>query len=215
VTRRAILILATLIFLAGGTEALADGGGPPIEYCDIVGTPGSDHLVGQSADREFICGLGGDDVIEAMGGDDLLSGGGGADLLIGSDEGLGDEIIGGPGDDVLRGRSGMDTLLGGMGDDHIFGGSQTDLAYGGSGNDALFGWMDDPADPGDRRGVGSDHLLGGRGQDCLDVADGDNLDGVEGGRGRHDLAVVDRDDATWTLETVVRVNSGLGCEPLD
>lgn len=80
-------------------------------------------------------------------------------------------IIGGSGDDHLRGANDVDRLIGGTGDDRAFGLGRADRIVGGDGDDALFG-------------LGSgDTLLGGAGEDILegdseyftrgeDVADG-------------------------------------------
>lgn len=53
-------------------------------------------------------------------GNDTLRGGRGDDILVGG--GGRDTLIGGPGNDILRGDGGNDTLLGGPGDDILYGG---------------------------------------------------------------------------------------------
>lgn len=112
--------------------------------CTLVGTPGDDHLIAQSAPPNKICGLGGDDLIEGLDGltgNDLILGGPGNDTILGK-----------RGDDVIRGGSGNDVILGDKGDDEI---------YGGSGNDDLFG------------DAGKDKLHGGKGRDgCAKGKDG-------------------------------------------
>ncbi len=57
------------------------------------------------------------------------------DFLAGSTSGLGNELRGLGGDDLIFGRTGLDTLLGGLGDDLLEGGPNSDTLDGGSGND--------------------------------------------------------------------------------
>lgn len=45
-------------------------------------------------------------------------------------------VVGGPGDDRLRGRGGDDCLLGGGGDDRLQGNGGADVCIGGPGNDS-------------------------------------------------------------------------------
>lgn len=101
-------------------------------------------------------------------------------------------IVGGTGDDILRGdarsnelvgRGGADSLIGGVGSDFVFGGDGTDTLRGGSGRfDLLLG------------GRGNDTLSGGDGEDELNgnagadtVRGGDGRDRIGGGRGRDTL----------------------------
>lgn len=65
-------------------------------------------------------------------------------------------ILGGSGDDHLRGANDRDRLVGGSGDDRAFGLGHDDRLVGGAGDDALFGLGSD------------DTLLGGDGEDILD-----------------------------------------------
>lgn len=76
--------------------------GQPVE---IVGTLGSDTLVGKSSA----------DVILAQGGADLVRGGGGNDRLCGGDQS--DVLKGGAGNDRHSGGAGADTCAGGSGSD--------------------------------------------------------------------------------------------------
>ncbi|MFB2552432.1 VCBS domain-containing protein [Ensifer soli] len=71
-----------------------------------------------------------------------------------------DIIIGGRGDDSLRGLGGHDTLTGNQGDDVLDGGDGNDLLDGGAGDDHLVG------------GAGNDTLQGGAGDDLLDAGAG-------------------------------------------
>ncbi|MEM6472559.1 MAG: calcium-binding protein [Planctomycetota bacterium] len=77
----------------------------------------------------------------------------GHDTLIG---GSGQDVMrGGEGNDDLFGNGGIDDLRGNRGDDDLFGGDAGDTLEGGRGNDELFG------------GNGPDRLLGGQGNDEL------------------------------------------------
>lgn len=66
-----------------------------------------------------------------------------------------DQVIGGSGDDLIRGGSGRDHILGGNGDDVLLGGGGNDWLFGNSGRDIIVG------------GTGNDAALGGHGQDIL------------------------------------------------
>lgn len=85
-------------------------------------------------------------------------------------------LLGGAGDDALRGWRGKDRLVGNAGNDSLEGGEGSDLLFGGGGNDALDGEND-----GDvlRGNGGKDRLDGGKGRDHLwgnagrDTANGD------------------------------------------
>jgi hypothetical protein len=113
----------------------------------------------------------------------------GADLVIRTGDGddtvvvapgtrAGVTIVGGAGDDLLRGVDGDDDLSGEAGDDRIHGGAGADRIWGGRGRDYIDG------------GDGDDVLLGGRGNDTVYGLDGDDRisggaahDYLEGGRG--------------------------------
>ncbi|WP_017327051.1 hypothetical protein [Synechococcus sp. PCC 7336] len=88
--------------------------------------------------------------------------------------GLGGSIVGGPGDDTLRGTDDDDTLVGFGGDDSLSGRDDDDLLVGGTGADTL------------RGGDGDDTLIGGSGPDSL--AGGEGYDYLFGGGGSDTLA---------------------------
>jgi serralysin len=96
-------------------------------------------------------------------------------------------IIGGSGDDVLKGDAGanrfesgagQDFLDGRGGDDTLIAGAGNDGLTGGDGNDTLYGGDDDDAVLGD---AGDDLLYGGAGRDY--VVGGDGADRIYGGDG--------------------------------
>lgn len=138
----------------------------------IVLGAGDDQLELGSGGRAIhdlvVCaGSGADDVTvyESVGAHSyLLDGGPGSDWIGNADDTDFSDlrpmtVLGGSGDDHLRGANSADRLVGGSGDDRAFGLAAEDRISGGSGDDALFG-------------LGSgDTLLGGDGEDILD---GDN-----------------------------------------
>lgn len=137
----------------------------------IVLGDGNDRLnlgvgYGDSLDSLAVCGGSGEDTIdvtEYIGGHSqtTLDGGLGDDV-VGNQGGLNNSdlarltLVGGDGDDVLRGGNGNDRIDAGRGDDAVYGVGGRDQILGGTGNDGLHGQR------------GSDHLLGGSGYDLLD-----------------------------------------------
>jgi Ca2+-binding RTX toxin-like protein len=165
------------------TRALAPGA------CanDMVGTPGNDRLAGTRL-GDNLMGLQGNDTLKGLRGDDCVFGGVGSDHLTGA---RGDDRL--LGDDSARGVGGNDRVSGNGGDDLLVGGNGNDRLSGGVGKDRLVG------------GPGRNRLLGGRGNDRLRAANG-SFDKVNCGRGRHDVARVDRIDRVRGCERV-RVRS--------
>ena len=131
-----LVVAASCVGVAAGLAAAPDAG--PLPSCDgelativaapqggsLVGTEGADVVVG-SENADQIEGLGGDDVICGQAGNDAILGGAGDDrIFAGADyeypEGgfLGDDVLPGPGDDLvdlgtdprLSPGEGMDTL---------------------------------------------------------------------------------------------------------
>ncbi len=98
------------------------------EHCTIAGTEGDDHLVG-TAGRDVICGFGGEDLILPKGGGNLVYAGSGDDHIEGTGSGK-DRLFGGPGDDTIYARDGIE---------------RNDVAVGGSGRDSI------TVDRGDRK----------------------------------------------------------------
>lgn len=126
-----------------------------------VGTGWHDSL-----DSLTACGGSGDDAIhvtERIGGHAIVTLDGGLDDDdVGNESGLNRSdlarmrVIGGNGNDILRGGNGNDDIDAGRGDDSAYGVGGRDHMTGGSGDDDLYGQR------------GSDHLLGGAGRDDLD-----------------------------------------------
>jgi RTX calcium-binding nonapeptide repeat (4 copies)/WD40-like Beta Propeller Repeat len=117
-------------------------------------------------------------------GNDMLRGTPSADRICGF--GGDDVLIGGDGWDELRGGAGNDRLIGGRGRDVLVGELGDDRLFGGSGRDTLVGG---PGDDWIDGGFARDVLTGGNGNDRLFARDG-VADTVEGGTGR-DSARID------------------------
>ena len=89
-----------------------------------------------------------------------------------------DTLLGGRGNDRLKGDGGHDTLYGGWDDDHLYGGLGNDLLDLGHGNDVGYGGQGDDVL---RTGTGNDQAYGQAGNDRLYGEGGDNL--LSGGIG--------------------------------
>ena len=91
----------------------------------------------------------------------VVTGGSGNDRIRGS--ALSEELLGGPGNDIITaGPCDADYLGGGPGNDKLTGGPNDDVLYGNAGSDRLFGGRGDDQLFG---GPGHDRLVGGPGRD--------------------------------------------------
>jgi Ca2+-binding RTX toxin-like protein len=188
-------------------------GSPPRcfgQLATIVGTSGDDRLRGTSG-ADVIVGGKGVDLIFGMGGDDRICGGFGRKIVQDPDVGevaVGDSLLGGPGDDRVKGGphvdglqgddynsatgttgAGSDVLIGGGGPDNIAAGHGDNVVRGGPGSDQLSAGVGNDVmygGPGPEyelvSGHGDDRVLAGRGRDVLLPMQGDDL--VDGGPGR-------------------------------
>nr|NIS43977.1 tandem-95 repeat protein [Desulfuromonadales bacterium] len=140
-------------------------------------------------------GTSGDDNINGdNGGGDVIDGGAGNDHLKGM---KGDDtLFGNSGNDHLQGGQGSDTLYGGTGDDFIQGQQGNDVAYGGSGDDTIEG------------GEGADTLYGDFGNDTIDGGSGNDV--LVGGAG-DDILQGGGGDDTFTFD----LSQGLGNDTID
>ena len=73
----------------------------------------------------------------------VIAGGAGDDVIDARKMAVGVELLGGGGNDVLRGGRGADVVLGGDGDDTLCGGDRRDVLIGGPGADRIGGGGDD------------------------------------------------------------------------
>ena len=128
-----------------------------------------------------------------------VDGTGGDDELVGSS--ASERIRGRGGEDRIRAKGGVDCASGGPGDDRVGGGRAADRLRGGAGADLLSGQAGRDRISG---GLGQERVLrGGGASDRIDARDGE-AERVDCGRGRADVAIVDRRDATRGCERVRR-----------
>lgn len=118
----------------------------------ILGSDGSETIVGTAAD-DFVHAGSGDDLVYLLSGNDFGNGG------LGNDTVSGDR-----GNDIVVGANGDDVLIGGYGNDSVSGGRGNDRLTGDYGNDILSG------------GAGSDEIVGGAGNDVFKYQRGDGRD---------------------------------------
>lgn len=194
---------ADATLLTGDGDDVVEHG--DLKFTYVYGGGGDDRLQGWA-----VHGGAGRDVIDTRGGA-LMNGGGGDDLLRGetatyagrprpvhvdlaarSGGGPGERdtlidvanVLGGRGDDELRGDAGENQLIGGHGDDVLLGARGADRLYGGHGSDTL------------RGGGGADFLVGGADGDRLFARDGERDRRVDCGAGL-DWARVDALDPAF------------------
>jgi Ca2+-binding RTX toxin-like protein len=180
-------------------------------------TDGNDDING-TIYRDFMNGLGGDDVFRVHAsanlvlggaGDDTIYGGSGSDRLYGgadddSIEGSGglNRIFGEDGEDTLVGGWQDDTIDGGAGHDYINGSYGNDSLIGGTGNDTIYGQETSIESSGDdtiHGGIGNDVLYGGRGNDE-----------IYGGPGNDYIVVEPTDDGRNEVAIYGHRSGGLG-----
>jgi len=145
-----------------GNDSISGGGGDSVTLTDIpipatiTGTGGHDTIVGGDgnnsirahgldnfvtggAGNDTLIGPGGDDTIFAFGGgDDLLKCKTGDNKLRGGSGGI-STLIGGSGDDTLKGHGGNTSIVAGSGNDLIHGRLGNNTIVGGSGQDTITG----------------------------------------------------------------------------
>jgi Ca2+-binding RTX toxin-like protein len=150
----------------------------------LHGSPGDDVLVGTEHTQSVILMEGHDWFVTEFGqaGEPgvLVDGGDGNDTIT-TAAGM-DEILGGPGDDLLSGGDGNDTIFGGLGVDVILGDAGNDELHGDDGDDDISGVGGDDTIWG---GAGKDTLKGQNGNDLLHG--GDANDWLIGGAGNDTL----------------------------
>ena len=189
--------------LVGGTgdDTLSAGGG----LDDLLGQAGNDRLFGGAGD-DFLSGKEGNDRLDGGAGADSLYGGLGVDTIdygtrsvgvfVDLADGLANDgqanerdqanqdveiVIGGSGNDTIKGTDGSNTFYGNAGDDLLDGRGGNDLLDAGPGRDRLYG------------GAGNDTLYGS----------GDNTpDYLDGGSG-YDKARRDAMDAVFSIEQFI------------
>jgi len=178
----------------------------------MIGGDAGDFLFGSDGD-DSLMGGGGDDTLIGGAGDDRIDGGVGIDTVDYSDEvadlnidfqsgealgtGIGldevflvENVLGGAGNDVIRGDGQNNDFRGNDGDDVLRGFGGEDRLYGGAGEDRMFG--DGGNDLLDGGGAGRDILRGLDGDDVLRDTAGDNI--LDGGAGDDSITGGDGND---------------------
>lgn len=187
---------AATVTAGAGDDRIVTGGGAdlidPGSGADFVQTnAGPDRVVATAApDGPDVYDLGSDHYPAGVGADAVDYSGRSApvewDASIGLVAGEGDQltgvgnVIGGSGDDVLRGNEREDFLVGGPGNDLLVGGANWDVLEGGDGSDELRGGGDPDTL---RGGAGDDTAYGGRDHDAIKCGEGwDQALRIEGDR---------------------------------
>jgi Ca2+-binding RTX toxin-like protein len=167
-----------------------------LEYFQVEGLAGEDHLIGSSG-VEHIYGGDGDDTVEGGDGVDDLDGGGGTNTLSFASGNQGADVdLGNTGSEVtndgwgnsenltdgtfqnLDGSAQNDTLEGDANANIIAGHNGADNLTGNAGDDVLWGEYASDSTPGVDNidgGVGNDILIGGGEEDDLTGGDGDDI----------------------------------------
>lgn len=177
----------TLLGLGGDDRLFGEGGDDLLdggEAADtLFGGAGDDTLIGGApgpgpVPADALHGGPGRDMLRGAG---LLDGGDGGDRIVVS-PGPASQVIGGDGNDDIRGEFGtfgsLGTVDGGAGDDVIRGGEGTETLSGGPGNDSIDGYE------------GSDLIRGDDGDDVLSALTADAAVGgaiIHGGAGNDSL----------------------------
>ena len=202
---------APVAAIVSGGDAAGD---VATNFENIIGSAGSDTLVGNSEDNVIEGGAGTRDILDGGDGIDTLSyegSGGPVDValednapatvsggdaagdratnfenIIGS--GQGDNLQGNSDDNRIEGRDGTDRIVGGAGDDVIEGGEGADSIDGGEGKDTV-SYETSPQDP-DGRGVDITLKDGAVADASGGHAEGDtiaNVENVIGSEGKDDI----------------------------
>lgn len=155
---------------AGNDKVTVSGG--VTEHATIRGGPGNDSLVGGDEADTLDGGAGGDTMRGGAGLDTVDYSSRTANVTIGPGT-LSDDGEAGEGDNVA---TDIETILGGGGNDHIKGTSAANLLWGNFGNDTLLGFGGNDTLEGS---VGLDRLDGGSGTDTAINEGGDTLISIE------------------------------------
>jgi len=155
-----------------------------------------------SVDSRFSCGKTGLTLIGGS-GNDTIRGAHGAETIHG---GAGNDTIHSRGgDDSIFAGDGNDTVFSGTGNDEVFGGRGRDVIMAGSGNDTVYGGDgDDRIDS----ASGNDTVYGGLGNDTILSLSGNNT--IHGESGHDDIKTGNGNDTItggWGLD---RIDAGAG-----
>jgi Ca2+-binding RTX toxin-like protein len=229
--------------LIGGAGADSLVGGDGIDTVDYSASSAAVFVTLPNNPSMTARGSGGDATGDTLLGIENVTGSAHKDTLTGN--GLANRLVGGLGDDVVRGMDGNDELYGdldgddspvggndivdgGNGDDALHGGGGNDTLLGSFGNDSLYGGAGDDMLNGANEddlldgGIGSDQLYGGIGNDTLVGGDGaDTLNGaggndqLQGDEGNDDLNSGDGDDTVLGGIGNDTIMAGAGNDSID
>jgi Ca2+-binding RTX toxin-like protein len=141
-------------------NAMAAPGALTTNTVTLIGSPGSDILLGEAVNPNIITATGGTNDITGGSSADTITGGEGADTIDGADGN--DTITGNGGNDIITGGTGNDTITGDAGNDTINSESGTDTVSGGAGNDTVTVSADASLDI-------TDTITGGDGTDMISL----------------------------------------------
>jgi Ca2+-binding RTX toxin-like protein len=218
-------VTSMLIFLEAGDDSVNVSNSIK-QSCAIGGGDGNDTLTGGGG-NDSIGGGAGNDIMDGQGGADSMFGNGGNDTIDYSrrtgdlvvdvedravrdgEKGENDDlyvdiriILGGSGNDLIRGTTNSDFVLAGNGNDTVFGGGSDDAIYGGGGDDLLYGDSGRDKIYGD---TGADRIFGGNGNDT-----------IKGGKGRDRIYGQDGNDKLYDNDNAIDIiDGGTGTDGID
>ncbi|HTW93535.1 MAG TPA: hypothetical protein VMD30_02000 [Tepidisphaeraceae bacterium] len=192
--------IATTITATGGTATIVGGdGGNSVRAHGIdnflTGGAGNDTLVGPGAYDTIFASGSGDDFLKCKnddnklrggtGGDDTLMGGSGDDTLKG--HGGNNSIVAGSGNDMIHARAGNNTIVGGAGQDTITGNAANNTITAGAGGGEIIADVGEDSITGSTTagdqpdsiycGSATDTILAGDGDQIFDTVAGDQISG--------------------------------------
>lgn len=179
----------------------------PTSGLQVVTVNGVNYYYPPGADIVIRAGEGNDTITVAPGtrvhltvlggeGNDIVRGGDGEETILGLDGN--DQLYGGGGADRVSGGAGRDYLDGQGGNDILFGGRGDDTVYGLGGDDRLAG------------GEGQDYLEGATGNDTLDGGAGNDI--LSGGRDDDTIRGGTGDDVVYAGRGTDSVDGGQGAD---
>ena len=218
-------VTSMLIFLGAGDDRLTMSNAIK-QPAAIGGDLGNDTLTAGGGNDSIGGGVG-NDIMDGQGGADSMFGNGGNDTIdysrrtanlivdiedvsvrdgeVGENDDLYVDIriiLGGSGNDLIRGTTRSDFVMAGNGNDTVYGGGEDDAIYGGGGEDLLYGDAGRDKIYGD---TSNDRIFGGTGNDT-----------IKGGQGRDRIYGQDGNDKLYDNDTAIDIiDGGAGTDGID